>query len=179
MALFYTRAVPSAAILPPNTRLGVQSLFQLTSRALQFSNRPHLLKSAISTPTQETSCGRRLSNRACFLPQPWSPSISPHPYSKLGLTTDETLLAEHVRALNEKLDVYDAILNKQKYLTGDVCYLCILGERLLILCLQEFTLVDIFHLPHGSLLSVNGAHLLEKKPNVARYLPSFRAPTLH
>jgi glutathione S-transferase len=37
-----------------------------------------------------------------------------------GLTTDEVLVAKHTETLNAKLDVYEKILSKQKYLAGNV-----------------------------------------------------------
>jgi len=70
----------------------------------------------------------------------------------LGLVTDEKTFAEHVKTLNDKLDVFDLILSKQKYLAGDEC-----------------SLVDIFCIPDGSLFPLCGVHSLEQKPNVARW----------
>lgn len=37
-----------------------------------------------------------------------------------GLKTDENRASEHIKNLEEKLDVYDVILSKQRYLAGDV-----------------------------------------------------------
>lgn len=37
-----------------------------------------------------------------------------------GLKTDEARLAELMKTLDEKLDVYNVILGKQKYVAGDV-----------------------------------------------------------
>ncbi|KAG6901435.1 hypothetical protein C0995_012065 [Termitomyces sp. Mi166 len=53
--------------------------------------------------------------------------------------------------LGKRLDAYDVILSKQKYAAGD-----------------EFTLVDIFHLPYGWLLEVAGSRIMydEKRPIV-------------
>ncbi|KAF9236267.1 glutathione S-transferase-like protein [Melanogaster broomeanus] len=51
-----------------------------------------------------------------------------------GEQTDEAALAKHLAALNAKLDVYDVILGKQKYLAGDYV-----------------TLADFFHLPFGTM----------------------------
>jgi len=69
-----------------------------------------------------------------------------------GLAPDEARYTELVGKLNATLDVYDALLGKQKYLAGD-----------------EFTLVDIFHMPSAKTLPAAGVDLLEKKPNVARW----------
>lgn len=71
----------------------------------------------------------------------------------LGLQTDEKTLEKRLVELNEKLDVYDVILGKQKYLTGD-----------------NLTLADLQHLPHGNLLFTNGCEdLFTSRPNVARW----------
>ncbi|KAI5987615.1 glutathione S-transferase [Pisolithus albus] len=71
----------------------------------------------------------------------------------LGLQTDEKTLEKRLIELNEKLDVYDVILGKQKYLAGD-----------------NLTLADLQHLPHGTLLSTNGCEdLFTSRPNVARW----------
>ena len=37
-----------------------------------------------------------------------------------GLTPDKEIIDKHVADLSAKLDVYDKILSKQKYLLGDV-----------------------------------------------------------
>ena len=51
---------------------------------------------------------------------------------------------------NEKLNVYDKILGKQKYIGGD-----------------EFSLVDIFCLPYTQkLFQIGDAELIESRPNV-------------
>jgi glutathione S-transferase len=69
-----------------------------------------------------------------------------------GEQTDEAALAKHLAALNAKLDGYDAILGKQKYLAGDYV-----------------TLADFFHLPFGTMLDVLGYDVLKTRPNVARW----------
>ena len=58
-----------------------------------------------------------------------------------------------IKKLEAKLDVYDQILSKQKYLGGD-----------------EVTLADLFHLPYGSLLEKQGIDYLVsgRVPNVTR-----------
>ncbi|KAJ6562184.1 glutathione S-transferase [Mycena capillaripes] len=62
---------------------------------------------------------------------------------------DETALAEAVGVLSAKLDVYEVILGKQKYLAGD-----------------ELTLADLFHLAYGPLLVRAGVDIMTSKPNV-------------
>lgn len=69
----------------------------------------------------------------------------------MGLTTNQAKFDELIAGLEGKLDVYDKILSKQKYLAGN-----------------EVTLADLFHLPYGVLLPVAGSNALETRPNVAR-----------
>ncbi|THU86512.1 glutathione S-transferase [Dendrothele bispora CBS 962.96] len=71
----------------------------------------------------------------------------------LGLPKDKAKYAEAVKMLSDKLDGYERILAKQKYLAGN-----------------EITLADLFHLPYGSMLVLAGSDLFETKgPNVARW----------
>ncbi|KAH9480986.1 Glutathione S-transferase [Psilocybe cubensis] len=71
-----------------------------------------------------------------------------------GLATDEEHVKRLLATLEYKLDAYDKILGKQKYLAGNT-----------------FTLADLFHIPYGALLPVAGAPALDldKRPNVARW----------
>lgn len=71
---------------------------------------------------------------------------------RYGLETDTAKVAELTGRLTQKLDVYERILSKQKYLAGD-----------------ELTLADLFHLPYGALLPVAGVYLIQERPNVARW----------
>lgn len=75
--------------------------------------------------------------------------------SLFGQTPDEATAASLVKKLEAKLDVYDQILSKQKYLGGD-----------------EVTLADLFHLPYGVLLPAAGSNAIEARPNVARWFKS-------
>ncbi|KAF5327410.1 hypothetical protein D9619_003957 [Psilocybe cf. subviscida] len=70
----------------------------------------------------------------------------------LGGVGDKALSDELLATLDKKLDVYDEILGKQKYLAGD-----------------EITLADLFHLPYASMLPLAGSNLMDRKPNVARW----------
>ncbi|KAF8150160.1 glutathione S-transferase [Crassisporium funariophilum] len=70
----------------------------------------------------------------------------------MGKETDMNVYNAAIASLSQKLDVYDAILSKQKYLAGD-----------------EISLVDLWHLPVGSSLPSAGSDILETKPNVARW----------
>jgi len=75
-------------------------------------------------------------------------------YSKRrqGLTPDNEIVEKNLADLSAKLDVYDKILSKQKYLAGD-----------------EITLVDLYFLPIGGGLGKVGINVTESKPNVARW----------
>lgn len=42
------------------------------------------------------------------------------PYSLNGKESDENVVAEQLKKLEEKLDAYEVILSKQKYLAGNV-----------------------------------------------------------
>ncbi|KAJ7124605.1 glutathione S-transferase [Mycena crocata] len=54
--------------------------------------------------------------------------------------------------LNHKLDAYDVILSKQRYIAG-----------------ETLTLADLFHLPYAALLVKGGSDIMTRKPNVARW----------
>ncbi|KAH7907024.1 glutathione S-transferase-like protein [Hygrophoropsis aurantiaca] len=70
-----------------------------------------------------------------------------------GFETNEVWVTELATTLDAKLDAYEVILSKQKYLGGD-----------------NVTLADLFHLPSGSMLGAAGfSDILEKRPNVARW----------
>ncbi|KAJ6565740.1 glutathione S-transferase [Mycena sp. CBHHK59/15] len=70
-----------------------------------------------------------------------------------GLDVDQAALDKHIAELSAKLDVYEVILGKQKYLAGN-----------------EFTLVDLIHLMSGPLLLEAGCDLLTSKgPNITRW----------
>ncbi|RXW17231.1 hypothetical protein EST38_g8625 [Candolleomyces aberdarensis] len=92
----------------------------------------------------------------------FDPYASAAVYEKLfklyqKLTPDEAAFNAHIKKLEAKLDVYDQILSKQKYLGGD-----------------EVTLADLFHLPYGSLLSVVGSDVMQSRPNVAKWFKSLQ-----
>ncbi|KAH9925143.1 glutathione transferase [Fomitopsis serialis] len=68
---------------------------------------------------------------------------------------DPARVASLTNQLLAKLDAYEVILSKQKYLAGD-----------------EVTIADLFHLTYGSMLSPLGVNALEdatKRPNLARW----------
>ncbi|KAG6834048.1 hypothetical protein H0H93_012322 [Arthromyces matolae] len=70
----------------------------------------------------------------------------------LGKEPDPAVFEDFIKKLDAKLEGYEKILSKQKYLAGD-----------------ELTLADLFHLPYGVLLVVAGSNIMETKPNVARW----------
>ncbi|TFK27922.1 glutathione S-transferase [Coprinopsis marcescibilis] len=82
----------------------------------------------------------------------------------MGGKSDQAVFDDLMNTLSAKLDVYDKILSKQKYLAGD-----------------DITLADLFHLPYGVMLSQAGSNVMETKPNVARWFndlknrPSWKA----
>ncbi|KAK0446094.1 glutathione S-transferase [Armillaria borealis] len=69
-----------------------------------------------------------------------------------GIQANEVTVEAALTSLSAKLDAYDVILAKQKYLAGD-----------------DVTLADLFHIPWGVLLAVGGSDIMESKPNVARW----------
>ncbi|KAJ7253568.1 glutathione S-transferase [Mycena rebaudengoi] len=76
-----------------------------------------------------------------------------------GGVTDPAIFEEACKSLSGKLDAYEVILGKQKYLAGD-----------------ELTLADLFHLPYGTMLKQAGSDLLSTKgPNVIRWFNELQA----
>ncbi|CAE6416623.1 unnamed protein product [Rhizoctonia solani] len=62
---------------------------------------------------------------------------------------NEELIKKSVETLTAKMDGYERILSKQKYLAGDT-----------------FTLADLFHLPYGQITSAIEPQILASKPHV-------------
>jgi glutathione S-transferase len=87
-----------------------------------------------------------------------------------GGTPDKDVYDALLKSLSAKLDAYEIILGKQKYLAGDVR--CIILPRFRVLTslfVQEVTLADLFHLPYGTYLAKVGCDLMTTKgPNVTR-----------
>jgi len=69
-----------------------------------------------------------------------------------GGTTDEARLEKHVETLKMKLQGYERILSKQKYIAGN-----------------ELTVVDLFHLPYGQMTEQFFPEILESQPHVAKW----------
>ncbi|KAJ7227624.1 glutathione S-transferase [Mycena rebaudengoi] len=82
----------------------------------------------------------------------------------LGQKADQAIVDEKTEILDKKLDAYNVILGKQRYVAGD-----------------ELTLADFFHLPYAPLLATGGSPIMTSKSNVARWyneltaLPSWLA----
>ncbi|KAJ7616990.1 glutathione S-transferase [Mycena polygramma] len=74
--------------------------------------------------------------------------------ARRGLPVDHAVVAEGVTELSAKLDVYEVILGKHRFIAGD-----------------EFSLADIFHLGFAPLLAGTEADVMTKetRPNVARW----------
>ncbi|KAJ7728275.1 thioredoxin-like protein, partial [Mycena maculata] len=70
-----------------------------------------------------------------------------------GMATDAAVVEAQLETLGKKLDAYDVILGKQRYVAGDVC----------------LTLADLFHIPYAPMLAVvGGSNIMTKNPDVAR-----------
>ncbi|KAK7060440.1 hypothetical protein VNI00_001205 [Paramarasmius palmivorus] len=73
----------------------------------------------------------------------------------LGIPFNQADFDVAIAGLSEKLDGYEAILGKHRYLAGDI---------------KELTLADLFHLPYGAWVTQAGSNILSTKgPNVARW----------
>ncbi|KAF8175846.1 glutathione S-transferase [Pholiota molesta] len=75
-----------------------------------------------------------------------------------GGTTDVAVYENLLKGLNAKLDVYDKILSKQKYLAGN-----------------ELTQADLYHIPYAVMLGIAGSDLMTSKPNVKRWFEEISA----
>ena len=91
-----------------------------------------------------------------------------------GLAADEERVKVLIPQLESKLDAYEVILGKQKYLAGDVRAVSfeIRTKTLSVLTesfVQELTLADLFHTTYCSLIFERlKLGNLEKRPNVQR-----------
>ncbi|KAI6103183.1 glutathione S-transferase [Pisolithus croceorrhizus] len=100
-----------------------------------------------------------------------------------GLQTNEQAVEERLALLRAKLDAYDVILGKQKYLAGDVSVplytRCYRRYRRIV---QQVTLADLQHLPYGTLLANAGYGDLfseATRPNVSRCVCCMRRRYAH
>ncbi|KAF8597093.1 glutathione S-transferase [Ceratobasidium sp. AG-I] len=69
-----------------------------------------------------------------------------------GMVPNEALAEKHIDTLKTRMNGYERILSKQKYLAGD-----------------KFTLADLFHLPYGAILSRIAPEIMSSKPYVKQW----------
>ncbi|CAE6382776.1 unnamed protein product [Rhizoctonia solani] len=69
-----------------------------------------------------------------------------------GFPSDKEIGQKHLLSLKEKMDAYERILSKYKYLAGD-----------------SVTLADLFHLPYGTEINKIDGTILGSNPNVKRW----------
>jgi glutathione S-transferase len=95
-------------------------------------------------------------------------------FRRFGHPVNEALLKSHENQLERKLDGFERLLKKQKYIAGDVC-LRFQSRRVSDLhyeLKQHLTVVDLYFLPYGEVLEKAGYDYLKneaKWPNVARW----------
>ncbi|KAJ7453770.1 glutathione S-transferase [Mycena latifolia] len=70
----------------------------------------------------------------------------------IGAGPDKAVVDEQLAILDKKLDAYNVILGKNKYLAGNT-----------------LTLADLYHIPYALLLAAGGSDIMTQKPNVARW----------
>ncbi|KZP13882.1 thioredoxin-like protein [Athelia psychrophila] len=75
-----------------------------------------------------------------------------------GLDADEAKVTQFNATLGGKLDAYEVILSKQKYVAG-----------------TEITLADLFHLPLAPMVKDISPELISSRPHVARWLEGLQA----
>lgn len=91
-----------------------------------------------------------------------------------GQPADKAVFDSLIANLSAKLDAYEVILGKQKYLAGNVSTLALLSCPVFKIGPQEVTLADLFHLPYATMLSVAGTDIMTTKgPNVTRFVSDF------
>ncbi|KAJ7864604.1 glutathione S-transferase [Mycena olivaceomarginata] len=86
----------------------------------------------------------------------WDPSASKAGVElmrkRFGMPCDQAVVDAQLEILDKKLEGYEAILSKQRYVAGD-----------------SFTLADLFHIPYAPLVASGGSDIMTRKPNVARW----------
>ncbi|KAJ7710434.1 glutathione S-transferase [Mycena rosella] len=65
---------------------------------------------------------------------------------------DAAVVEAQLAILEKKLDAYDVILSKHRYIAG-----------------ESLTLADLFHIPYAPLLAAGGSDIMTQKPNVAKW----------
>ncbi len=95
----------------------------------------------------------------------------------IGKQTDPVFLEYYEKLMTGKLDGFERLLKKQKYLAGDVrslsffCLFFFFSDKDLTGYSQEISVIDIFCLPYGHTITKGGYDYLksDKWPNVARW----------
>ena len=94
-----------------------------------------------------------------------------------GLVTNVEEAKAYMAKLEGRIDAYDTLLAKTRYLAGNVSTFMMRARPLVLnfwLARQDLTLADLFHLPHESFLKEQGFDFVtgesSRWPNVARYL---------
>ncbi|KAJ7150674.1 thioredoxin-like protein [Mycena filopes] len=70
----------------------------------------------------------------------------------LGTTPDQAVVDKEFEALDKKLEAYETILAKHRYVAG-----------------ETITLADLFHLPLAWYVTLGGSEIMTRRPNVARW----------
>ncbi|KAJ6454138.1 thioredoxin-like protein [Mycena sanguinolenta] len=70
----------------------------------------------------------------------------------LGWPSNDAVVTEQLEILDKKLDAYEVILSKSRYLGGDT-----------------ITLADLFHLPYAGFIGAGGTDIMTRRLNVARW----------
>ncbi|KAJ7688052.1 thioredoxin-like protein [Mycena rosella] len=68
-----------------------------------------------------------------------------------GTAADAAVVEAQLAILEKKLDAYDVILSKHRYIAG-----------------ESLMLADLFHIPYAPLLATGGSDIMTQKPNVAK-----------
>ncbi len=96
-------------------------------------------------------------------------------FRRIGQPTDDALVKSYEKELERKMDGFERLLKKQKYIAGDVC-LTFWSRRMCLTSAfelgQHLTLVDFYFLPYGGVLEKIGYDYLRneaKWPNIARW----------
>ncbi|KAG8782337.1 hypothetical protein FRC12_020945 [Ceratobasidium sp. 428] len=87
----------------------------------------------------------------------FDPAASGLTYERLfaqafGAQGSEELAQKHIKTLEAKMEGYERILSKQKYLAGD-----------------KITLADLFHLPYGRFVDQISPEIMASKPHVKKW----------
>ncbi len=81
---------------------------------------------------------------------------------------NKTVYEKALRKLRAKLDVYDGILGRQRYIAGDVRSSRFKMALTYSICFEVLTLVDLFHIPYAAELEEYGCDIMQTRSHVAR-----------